>query len=85
MGTTSVTFVSRETARANEIGGAVNITRTETVHSNGLVEWSVRGTGSDGTYTNERGTRQHGTELDLDRVTAARLSSGWSVVSKAVA
>jgi hypothetical protein len=77
---TSITFIHREKCRANEIGGAVDLVRTETVHVDGLVEWSVKGT-SDGEYVNKRGKRRAEipTPLDLQSVTNFRLAAGWTV------
>lgn len=68
------TFRSVETWRGCELG-----VRTETVHADGRVEWHVKGYSDDDGYFNKRGVRQYG-PLDLDKVTAARLASGWTVV-----
>ena len=75
----AVTFVCRQRSRASELFGASDLVYRETVHADGRVEWSVRGT-SDGEHVNQSGVREHGA-VDLARVTTARLSSGWSVAS----
>lgn len=76
---TSKTFRSSEKWRANEIGGAGHLVRTETVFESGRVEWHVVGSSEDDGYINKRGVREYG-PLDLEAVTAARLGMGWTVV-----
>ena len=80
-----MTFVSTETWRGSEVGGAGSLTHRETVHASGLVEYEVKGwTEDDGTVL-QRGTREADASLsrplDLERVKATRLSSGWRLAS----
>lgn len=82
----SRTFVSHESWRASEIGGAGSLVRVETVHADGRVEWSVEGNTDDDGRISKRGVRRVdpvvlGADglVDLERVTAARLVSGWRV------
>jgi hypothetical protein len=74
MGTAnSITFTCRE---GNRIDGI--LVRTETVHSDGRVDVHVRGrVGSE--IVSQRATRREGRTLDLAKVTAARVASGWTV------
>lgn len=69
------TFVSRSTSRGCAEFGPSDLTYTDVVHSSGLVVTTVRGT-CDGEYVDGRSEEDWG-PLDLDRVEAARLSSGW--------
>lgn len=80
--TKKVTFRSTYTARACEEMGPVHLTYVDTVHEDGLIEWSVKGT-SDGEYVNKCGTRraEMSAPLDLDKITAARRAQGWEVLS----
>jgi len=73
------TFRCTQKSRGCEEFGPSCLTYTETVHTSGLVECRVSGS-SDGVWVDTRSTRQHGV-LDLEAVTAARLASGWHVVS----
>jgi hypothetical protein len=81
MTTQSITFRSIETwrgSRDGELGGG-RLVRTEVVHANGHVDVRVVGRTDDDGHVDQRATREHG-PLDLERVRATRLASGWSVV-----
>ncbi len=78
--TMSRTYTTTESARACAEFGAVRLVYTDTVHADGRVAWSVKGT-SDGVYVNESGVRQAECAIDFARIDAARLSQGWQVVA----
>ncbi len=74
------TYQSTESWKGcSEFGGG-SLVRTEVVHASGRVEWTVKGWSQDYGTINQTGVREHG-PLDLAVVTAARLRSGWTVVS----
>ena len=54
--------------------------RTETVYASGRVEEHVKGYSQDDGSFDQRAVREYGCPLDLEKVTAARLASGWTVV-----
>lgn len=70
------TYVSTETWRASEIDAGGSLTRIETIHADGRVEWSVKGT-ADGEYVNEAGIRKHDPVESWDRLHEARIRQGW--------
>lgn len=80
------TYRSVEKWRASEVDNGGCLVHTETVHSNGRIEWSVKGT-SDGEYVNKSGVRQASSlvsrtpsgELDFVKIDAARVRSGWTI------
>jgi hypothetical protein len=80
----SVTFISRERSRATWAFGAVDLTYRDTVHEDGRVEYVVEGW-SEGERVYQTGEREVDPSLlvdgkvDLEKVTAARLASGWSI------
>ena len=78
MTTQSITFTSKESWRASEIGGSGHLTRTETVYADGRVEAHVVGYSQDDGSINRRETRHYG-PLDLEAVRVARLRAGWVV------
>ncbi len=79
--TNSKTFRSSEKSRGCAEFGGYSLVRTETVYSDGRVEEHVKGYSDDDGTINQRATRHYGHPLDLDKVTAARLASGWTVVT----
>lgn len=73
------TYVSRETWRASEIDSGGSLVRTDTIHADGRVEWSVKGT-ADGEYVNKSGVRKIDPIPNDDvwtRIHEARLRQGW--------
>lgn len=76
--TTAMTFTSKSKSRASEEFGAVDLTHIDTIHADGRVEWSVRGT-SDGDYVNASGVRRFEGVVDFEKITACRIATGWFV------
>lgn len=72
------TYATTYTALADREMGSVHLVYVDTIHSDGKIEWSVKGM-SDGEYVNEKGVRQSELQVpvNFDVVRAARLSSGW--------
>lgn len=70
------TYISRETWRASEIDAGGSLVRTDTIHADGRVEWSVTGT-ADGEYIDKKGVRRHEAIEDWSRLHEARIRQGW--------
>lgn len=78
----TMTFQSVSKSRGCAEFGPYHYVHTDTVHEDGSVGWSVKGTDSDGKYVNESGTRRASVSLplDFDSIRAAREASGWRVI-----
>lgn len=77
---TKMTFRYTQRSRGCAEFGPSELTYTETVHADGTVEASVRGT-CDGEYVNVSKVRPSERTFNLAVVRAAREASGWTVVS----
>jgi hypothetical protein len=71
-------FRSVESWKGCSEWGGGSLVRTDIVYASGRVEWTVEGRTQDDGTIRRSGVREYG-PLDLDAVTAARLSSGWEV------
>lgn len=75
----SMTFKFRDVAKATNHFGACDTTIVEVVHDSGRIEGHETGI-FDGRSVDEKYTLDKG-RLDLEVVKAARLRTGWTVMS----
>lgn len=76
----SMTFKFHDVAKATANFGACDTTIVEVVHESGRIEGHETGI-FDGRSVDEKYIRDGGCALDLEVVKAARLRTGWTVMS----
>jgi hypothetical protein len=69
----------RVKSRANEVGGAMDYTLTDTVHADGRVVTHAKGWEEDGPIDQKKTTHVD-TPIDFDKIDAARRRMGWTIV-----
>lgn len=72
----TMTFTYKESSRANELFGAVEMVRTETIHEDGRITGDITGV-ADGEYQSQHYTRKVSGSVDFVLIRAARELTGW--------